>query len=497
MAGTGKSTISRTVANFLRGKKSLGASFFFKRGEENRGNAKRLFPTLIKQLVTGIPQLIPSIRKATEDDPNISEKSLREQFDRLLLQPLLTVKLDQTATMVIVIDALDECEGEDDIRVILQLLPQVLMSNSVYLRFFLTSRPELPIRLGFKKIGNQGHQNLNLHAISNPDIEQDISLFLRHNFSRIRQERSLSPDWPGDENIQTLVARTVPLFISAATVCRFIGDLKWNPENRLKAIIADQATYVSKMDSTYLPVLNQLLAGQDEWESKQLVQEFKEIVGVIILLATPLSVNALARLLNMKPYDISTRLDLLHSVLSVPENLDLPVRLLHLSFRDFLLDSKKKGNSPFWLDEKEIHRKTANQCLTVMQGGLRKNICNLPAYGILRIDIHPQTIARHLSADLQYACRYWVHHLKQGEVYITEKDQVHLFLEEHFLEWLESMSILGAVSECISLVDTLDSLKQVSASVKCNWAIINDTNGLRPRPAPRYQYFSMMQNSLF
>src|ERR1700744_3698405 len=59
MAGTGKSTVSRTVARSFKNKNQLGASFFFKRGEKDRGNAKKLFPTLIRQLVQLIPGLIP------------------------------------------------------------------------------------------------------------------------------------------------------------------------------------------------------------------------------------------------------------------------------------------------------------------------------------------------------------------------------------------------------------------------------------------------------
>jgi hypothetical protein len=47
------------------------------------------------------------------------------------------------------------------------------------------------------------------------------------------------------------------------------------------------------MDSIYLPVLKQLFVHQDKWETKELVQEFKKIVGIIIVLATLLSVNAL------------------------------------------------------------------------------------------------------------------------------------------------------------------------------------------------------------
>jgi hypothetical protein len=493
MAGTGKSTISKTVASCLRGKKSLGASFFFKRGEADRGNAKRLFPTLIEQLATSIPQLVPGVQKAIEDDPNISEKVLREQFEKLVLEPLLGIKQGPTAITVIVIDALDECDQEDDIRVILRLLPQVQKSNLVQLRFLLTSRPELPIRLGFKGIAD-GHQDLVLHEIPKPVIEHDISLYFEYKFSKLRQERPFPSDWPGGETIKILVKRTIPLFISAATLYRFISDKEWNPEIRLKAILADQTTYVSKMDSTYIPVLNQLLTRQDEWESQQLIQEFKEIVGVIILLATPLSVNALVRLLNLERDNVNNRLDRLHSVLNIPDSLDTPVRLLHLSFRDFLLDPKQKNSSRFWIDEKEAHQNVTAQCLKIMQRSLKKNICSLPGEGTQRQEISNHSIDQYLPPELQYSCRYWVQHLIQSRDLAGLLDDVFLFLEKHFLHWVEAMSILGVVSEVVGVIDRLQKVMQVSSCGELS--IIMKTKGYRMTKILKYQNFFMTQGDL-
>ncbi|GFF62887.1 WD40-repeat-containing domain protein [Aspergillus udagawae] len=416
MAGTGKSTISRTISRHFKEQGVLGASFFFKRGEEDRGNARRLFPTLVKQLATSIPQLIPTIQEAIADDANISERVLREQFERLLLQPLLKMKKRLTTTMVIVIDALDECDQDDDVGLILRLLPRVQRSNSVKLRFLLTSRPELPIRFGFKEIAD-AHQDLVLHQIPTPVIEHDISLFFQVKLAQLRERRSLSPDWPGSERIKALTERAAPLFISAATIYRFISDEKWNPETRLQGILANHtnhSTYVSKMDGTYMTVLNQLLTGQDERESQQLVQEFKDLVGGIILLATPLSAVALSRLVNLDLNHINRRLNPLHSVLHVPSNPSTPVRLLHLSFRDFLLDIKmKKGKEceQFWIDEKAVHGYLTRQCLELMRCSLKKNICDLPNAGIHRSEIDVQSIDHHLPAELQYACRYWAEHL--------------------------------------------------------------------------------------
>ncbi|GLA56262.1 hypothetical protein AnigIFM63604_006486 [Aspergillus niger] len=74
MAGTGKSTIARTVARNFEEDGILGASFFFKRGEGDRGSAAKLFSTLSKQLAVHIPQMVPGVREALENDPAIPKK---------------------------------------------------------------------------------------------------------------------------------------------------------------------------------------------------------------------------------------------------------------------------------------------------------------------------------------------------------------------------------------------------------------------------------------
>ncbi|CAG8909811.1 unnamed protein product [Penicillium egyptiacum] len=193
MAGTGKSTISRTVARLLNDAHRLGASFFFKRGEGDRGHAKKFFLTLTRQLMLRISELRSGVQKAFDHDPDVASKSLREQFEKLLLQPLLTLDQPgrQPQTTVIVIDALDECEHDRDIRSIIQLLPLLHKAKAVLLRIFLTSRPELPISLGFSDIADHEYQNLALHEIPKEVTEHDIRLFLRDRFAKIKQDRNI------------------------------------------------------------------------------------------------------------------------------------------------------------------------------------------------------------------------------------------------------------------------------------------------------------------
>jgi hypothetical protein len=93
------------------------------------------------------------INKALETDPSVTSKSIKEQFEKLILQPLYKIPAQkQTRRFIVVINALDKCERERDIRTILHLLPQFQSDASIGLRVFITSKPELPVRLGFKKI---------------------------------------------------------------------------------------------------------------------------------------------------------------------------------------------------------------------------------------------------------------------------------------------------------------------------------------------------------
>jgi hypothetical protein len=476
MAGTGKSTISRTIAQSFADEGQLGASFFFKRGEGDRSNATKFFTTITAQLIVKVPALIPHVRKAIDIDPTISGKAMKEQFDKLILQPFSETKhiSPQISRLVIVVDALDECEREGDIKNILFLLSQTRHVRPLSLRIFVTSRPELPIRLGFMDMSEGTHQDLVLHEIPQPIIEHDISAFLKAELAKIRKDhnhlhpsdRRLPPDWPGERNTQALVNMAIPLFIFATTVCRFIGDLRWDPEERLATVLRYQtAGQASQLDRTYLPVLDQLLVGLTNSERETLTGEFRDVVGSIIVLAEPLSTTSLASLLSIPKKVVDRRLNTLHSVLSVPTNQYSPVRLLHLSFRDFLIDAEKRGSSLFWIDEGETHKVIATRCLALMSQPdcLRENICGLETPGKARMDINCQMINDSLPADVRYACRYWVHHLEQSKGRICDQSRVHSFLQKHFLHWLEALSLMGKMSESIGLIGTLQSIVAVSS----------------------------------
>lgn len=227
--------------------------------------------------------------------------------------------------------------------------------------------------------------------------------------------------------------------------------------------------------------MNQLFLGRDEKNQGRAIAEFKELVGPIALLADPLSARSLSSLLEIPLRDIGERLSHLHSVLDVPTvatDRDAPVRLLHLSFRDFLVD-RENDATRFWIDSVQTHRRLAQQCAQRLNrsGTLLKDLCNLRKPGSQRASVNKQRVADSINADVAYACHYWVWHLAEGEEEIVDNGFVHQFLKSHLLHWLEALSWLGRLSSAVDSICTLQSL--VKASRLFEISQINANNIMR------------------
>ncbi|KAK2923235.1 P-loop containing nucleoside triphosphate hydrolase [Fusarium oxysporum f. sp. vasinfectum] len=156
MAGTGKSTISRTVARSRPKQGDHRASFFFKRGETDRGNLTKFVPTVARQLAWSTPGVATFIKNAVEADPAIANKAIREQFEKLVQEPLSKVAVASLSrqSVVLIVDALDECEKEPNVSILLELFSTLGFAGSLCIRVLITSRPELLVRLGFLSIGH-------------------------------------------------------------------------------------------------------------------------------------------------------------------------------------------------------------------------------------------------------------------------------------------------------------------------------------------------------
>jgi hypothetical protein len=77
---------------------------------------------------------------------DIARRSLGDQWEQLVIGPLSKLYHSNSSTLfILVVDTLDECDDEDDIKLVLYLLAKSRSLEKVQLQVFLTSSPEVPI----------------------------------------------------------------------------------------------------------------------------------------------------------------------------------------------------------------------------------------------------------------------------------------------------------------------------------------------------------------
>ncbi|KAK2760564.1 pfs domain-containing protein [Colletotrichum kahawae] len=490
MAGTGKSTISRTVAKSCYSAGILGATFFFRRGESHRSSAALLFSTIARQLASRRPDLKLLIGEAVKENLDISSKGISEQFWQLIMTPLQRSRHTFNGTRsIIIIDAVDECATEKDIEILIPLLSNVVKCNPSSLKIFITSRPETSAQYAFHHTHGE-LQEVILQEVTKSVIDHDIELFLKYELSMIREtwnsihrndsSKQIGSIWPEQEKIQILLRLARPLFIFAATACRFVRDYRLgDPEEQLAHII--EATKDSGindgLDSTYRPVLGKFLTVESERSRKILLHDFHVIVGAIILLEEPLPTNSVAPLVSSSTARVDRICGLLRSVLDIPADTSLPIRLLHASFRDFLISPSAEA---FQIDAGQSHQRIALGCLRLLSNHdiLRYNMCNIRP-GDRTSMIPKELVEMRFPPHLRYACLHWPYHLEHAHEAFKHVDEIYRFLQTHLLHWLEALSVLGEFRKAMAMPDLLINKLIISSKHSPDEGLLKLLNDLK------------------
>ncbi|KAG9126071.1 hypothetical protein FRC07_005020 [Ceratobasidium sp. 392] len=212
MAGTGKTTIAYTLCDQLQRDHQLGASFFCSRQLPECRNVNRIVPSISYQLALFSLPFRYALSEVLEQNDDIQDQPLEDQFEHLIAVPLQGVAHTFTANVVIVIDALDECDtmnGAD--RVLRALLSS---ASGLAVKFFVTSRPEPKIVDQMRSPAGKGSRSeLRLHDLDRAVVEQDITTYLKDKLPR---------DKVSEADIERLALRSGVLFIYASTVVRYI-----------------------------------------------------------------------------------------------------------------------------------------------------------------------------------------------------------------------------------------------------------------------------------
>ncbi|KAF2016553.1 hypothetical protein BU24DRAFT_481180 [Aaosphaeria arxii CBS 175.79] len=464
LAGTGKSTIAQTVAEHYHEEGQLAASFFFSRAGGDINHAGKFMTSIASQIANSIPDLRHKVCDAISKHRHIASLSIAHQWRELVFDPISTIQnQEHSSSYIVVVDALDECAGQDDVHVILQRLAEVQSLRHTRLRVLLTSRPEIPIQYGFTQIRKDRYQDFILHEIQPAVIEHDISVFLRHELGQIIRKHGVGIEWPNETAIARLSKNSGGLFIWAATALRFVDEDSQLVETRLHSLINQEGSDIlppeRKLDEIYTTVLASSFHGNhNEEEIQALRRLFRQVVGSIVILQDSLSVDQLAELLGIDSAVVRKTLARLHSVLHVPASETGSIQLLHPSFRDFLLDQGRCSELDFYIDERLVHSEMAEHCVRSMSKHLHRDMCNLQDPGILIADLGWFDIDQYVQPHLQYACRFWVHHLRRSDVDINKCSDVGTLLQKHFLHWLETLTLLNCGSDAVHMIRMLNKM---------------------------------------
>ena len=230
LAGQGKSTVARTVAELADKRGELGGSFCFSRREGRLlRTASGVIPTLVYQLALRNPSFCAEVLHLL-DGLEWAELPLRTQAQKFGVA--LKSYASPFPPPLIVLDALDECELKDAI-----ILLSVLLGASLHrapetrppLKVLITSRPREDIQEIFDQYCPEEYC---LHEMGEV-VVADIRRYLARALSRVRRDLHLpDPDqrWFSDQDLSILADRAGSLFIYAATVVRVIRSKPPGPK---------------------------------------------------------------------------------------------------------------------------------------------------------------------------------------------------------------------------------------------------------------------------
>ncbi|CAE6474795.1 unnamed protein product [Rhizoctonia solani] len=452
MAGTGKTTIAFTLCTELDSKRQLAASFFCSRLLPECRNVNLLIPSIAYQLARHSQPFKSALFKVLEADPDIPTRSLRIQFEGLIMEPLLTIQRDNTpsADLVVVIDALDECENRESTRMMLDIL--LANSSDLPIKFFVSSRPEPEIRDEMiKRLDDHPGSRLVLHELDKSIVQADIERYLR---------AALQPMDLTDAEFGVLARDAGVLFIYPATVVRYISysNFNQNPRGRLQTVLNASGPGVNQknkaIDALYAAIIRGALEDDelDDVERNDILQ----VLHTIVCAQEPLTIGTLSGLLQFGSID-RTRAAIrpLWSVLHVSGTNEL-VTTLHASFPDFIYNETRPGK--YHCDPRPYHHKIGQLCFDVIQAAPPFNICELKSSfvrdkSVKDLDVR---VTKAISPDIFYACRYWGAHIVLADHSTELSAMVYGFLSTRMLLWLEVMNLKKALQIAVDVMRQID-----------------------------------------
>ena len=442
-AGTGKSAIAHTLAVQFNQRNELGSFLCFDCNYLAERRHEKVFTTMAHDLASQYPGVKQRLVATIQDRKWLKQTTdIIQQWERLLVEPCAQLPRATDCSILLIIDALNESGDTQSRDHLLSILAHRARELPSHVRILITSRPLDDIAQALR---SRSHiRSMVIDDIPKSLIDRDIKDYI---FARLNQ----IPDFFFDPNrLDFLVHCSEGLFQWAFVACEFIqgnGRLS-SPEERFLKLFNSPTTSLTKLDALYDTILQEVCPDNDTDN----MQAFQSVMGQILALFEPLSLDALTAIQKHFPSGHANRirsvLKHMGSVLTGVTSHSIPIKPLHSSFHDYLTDfSRSKG---FYIDASLYKNDLAFAMLQVMKAELHFNMCKLKSSYQLNADIPDlaQKIKESISPALSYSCQYWASHVQQATATFFHSKIAALvreFLNQQFLSWMEALSLLKCV----------------------------------------------------
>ncbi len=271
-AGVGKSAFAAQLAH-QRGD-VLIAAHFCEWNQPSHSNAINTVKSIAFQLATKLPDY----RKLLLDQPgikNLEGKNAAELFSLLISNPLQHSIGGGRERYVILIDAIDEANSENNQNELISLIANEFSKTPSWLRLLVTSRPENDVLAQLSKFNP-----VVIDAASAQNLD-DIRLYLNN---RLRQY----DEQTRNKAIQSIVTHCEGMFLYAAEICNEIDDVN-NPD----VDINHPDKFPRGMSNLYLNSFERKFEGMDY------KNDIAPVLEVLMAALVPIHTEHVSDLLNM------------------------------------------------------------------------------------------------------------------------------------------------------------------------------------------------------
>ena len=377
----------------------------------------------------------------------------------LLLGLIRKLPCPPKRTLVLVIDALDQCGDTHTRPGILRALVHVA-ADAPWLKIIITSRPESDIHHFFDSLIRSSHKRYDLAADN--DAPSDLQTFTSTRFELVKSQRSQSRGWPDSSLLSQVISRAGGLFIFIEVTTRVLLQYRPRPYEYLRAILRDlEGTGLTSLYGLYSSILKAQIVHS--------TAEFQRMIRVILLVAPhrPLRDETIAELAAVNINLVRMWVTNLDPLLYRDNEANGGIRVRHPSVADFFLSDDH--HSDYHVDLREANIELGITCLERMIKQLRFNICKLEDSRLANADVHDLRlrVRENISDALQYSSLYWSNHLCFNGDNRDQRvwESLRKFFEgPYVLFWIEALSVMGMVPICApSLRRVISTIVKVSS----------------------------------